>query len=106
MKMKYIYRRWLFLMAGALLVANFASCNDNDENSDSLVEKIRSNISFASAISFIVFVMIYLPCLAASMVFVREAGNWKYLGYLFVFTTTTAWLMSFITYNICKLFIS
>ena len=30
----------------------------------------------------------------------------KYLGYLFVFTTTTAWLMSFITYNICKLFIS
>ena len=33
MKMKYIYRRWLFLMAGALLVANFASCNDNDENS-------------------------------------------------------------------------
>ena len=31
MKMKYIYRRWLFLMAGALLVANFASCNDNDE---------------------------------------------------------------------------
>jgi len=24
MKMKYIYRRWLFLMAGALLVANFA----------------------------------------------------------------------------------
>ena len=37
MKMKYIYRRWLFLMAGALLVANFASCNDNDENSRLIV---------------------------------------------------------------------
>ena len=76
--------------------------NDNNENSDSLVEKIRSNISFASAISFIVFVMIYLPCLAASMVFVREAGNWKYLGYLFIFTTTSAWILSFIVYNITK----
>ena len=80
--------------------------SDVDENSDSLIEKIRNNISFASGISFIVFVMIYIPCLAASMVFRREAGGWKYLGYLFVFTTSTAWIMSFITYNICKLFIS
>ncbi len=79
--------------------------SDVDENSDSLIEKIRNNISFASGISFIVFVMIYIPCLAASMVFRREAGGWKYLGYLFVFTTSTAWIMSFITYNICKLFI-
>lgn len=76
--------------------------SDSNENSDSLVEKIKTNIPFASAISFIVFVMIYLPCLAASMVFVREAGNWKYLVYLFVFTTTSAWILSFIVYNITK----
>ena len=73
---------------------------ENDETSDSLKEKIVNNISFESAISFIVFVMIYLPCLAASMVFTREAGGWKYLGYLFIFTTSTAWTMSFITYNV------
>jgi ferrous iron transport protein B len=79
--------------------------SDSDENSDSLVEKIKTNISFASAISFIVFVMIYLPCLAASMVFVREAGNWKYLVYLFVFTTASAWILSFIFYNITKFII-
>ena len=71
-----------------------------------LVEKIKNNIPFASAISFIVFVMIYLPCLAASMVFMREAGNWKYLWYLFIFTTSTAWIISFITYNITKLLIN
>ena len=76
---------------------------ENDEQSKGLIEKIRTNIPFASAISFIVFVMIYLPCLAASMVFVKEAGSWKYLGYLFIFTTTTAWIMSFIAYNIINL---
>jgi len=70
-----------------------------DESSESLIEKIRNNIPFASAMAFIVFVMIYLPCLAASMVFAREAGGWKYLAYLFIFTTTTAWVLSFITYN-------
>ena len=75
------------------------------EASDSLKEKIVGNISIASAISFIVFVMIYLPCLAASMVFTREAGGWKYLGYLFVFTTSTAWMMSFIVYHVAKVII-
>jgi ferrous iron transport protein B len=76
---------------------------ENDETSQTLIEKIRNNIPIEAAISFIVFVMIYIPCLAASMVFAKEAGGWKYLGYLFVFTTTTAWILSFIAYNIAKL---
>lgn len=80
--------------------------DDADETSSTLIEKIRNNIPFASAISFIVFVMIYLPCLAATMVFVREAGKWKYLLYLFVFTTSTAWLLSFIAYNVTSFFVS
>jgi ferrous iron transport protein B len=73
---------------------------DVDEEDGGLVKSIRDNIPFASAVSFIIFVMIYLPCLAASMVFVKEAGKWKYLGYLFVFTTVTAWVLSFIGYKI------
>ncbi|MFY9089559.1 ferrous iron transport protein B [Arcobacter aquimarinus] len=79
---------------------------NNDESSNSLIEKIKNNIPFASAISFIVFVMIYLPCLAASMVFVKEAGSWKYLVYLFIFTTSTAWILSFIAYNVTKFVMS
>jgi ferrous iron transport protein B len=79
------------------------SLGDEATESDSgLVDKIKKNIPFPSAVSFIIFVMIYLPCLAASMVFVKEAGKWKYLVYLFVFTTATAWIMSFIGYNIAK----
>ena len=76
---------------------------NQDEPTTTLVEKIKTNIPFEAAISFIVFVMIYLPCLAASMVFTKEAGGWKYLVYLFIFTTTTAWIMSFIAYNITKI---
>ncbi|QKF72727.1 ferrous iron transport protein B [Aliarcobacter faecis] len=79
---------------------------DNDENSSTLIENIKNNIPKESAIAFIVFVMIYIPCLAASMVFVREAGGWKYLAYLFIFTTTSAWIMSFIVYHISKVVLS
>lgn len=79
---------------------------EHSEDSSSLINKIKTNIPFVSAVSFIVFVMIYLPCLAASMVFVREAGGWKYLAYLFVFTTATAWILSYIAFNITKVIVS
>ncbi|MDX4012576.1 ferrous iron transport protein B [Aliarcobacter skirrowii] len=81
--------------------------NEDPENpSEGLVEKIKQNIPFESAISFIVFVMLYIPCLAAAMVFTKEAGSWKYLLYLFIFTTTTAWIVSFVAYNITKLVVA
>src|SRR5574344_313183 len=81
--------------------------NEDPENpSEGLVEKIKQNIPFESAISFIVFVMLYIPCLAAAMVFTKEAGSWKYLLYLFIFTTTTAWIISFLAYNITKLVVA
>ena len=73
---------------------------DVDEESDKLLNALKEQVSFASAVSFIVFIMIYLPCLAASMVFAKEAGGYKYLAYLFIFTTVTAWIMSFIAYNL------
>ncbi|NVJ52336.1 MAG: ferrous iron transport protein B [Campylobacteraceae bacterium] len=79
---------------------------ENTEESDTLINKVKTNIPFISAISFIVFVMIYLPCLAASMVFAKEAGGMKYLVYLFVFTTVTAWILSFVAYNIAKVIVS
>jgi ferrous iron transport protein B len=76
-----------------------------DENSNALANKLKENIPFASAMAFIVFVMIYLPCLAASMVFTKEAGGYKYLVYLFLFTTLTAWILSFIAYRVSALFV-
>ncbi|MEA2017168.1 MAG: ferrous iron transport protein B [Campylobacterota bacterium] len=73
---------------------------DLDETSESLLAEIKKQIPFASAVSFIVFVMIYLPCFAASMVFVKEAGGYKHLINLFIMTTAVAWIMSFIAYRV------
>ncbi len=70
------------------------------EDDDRLLAELKKQIPLETAIAFITFVMIYLPCFAASMVFAKEAGGYKYLGYLFVFTTTVAWIMSFIAYNV------
>ncbi len=78
----------------------YALGDEVDEENQGLITQIKANIPFASAIAFIVFVMIYLPCLAASMVFAKEAGGWKYLVYLFFMTTISAWVLSFIAYRV------
>jgi ferrous iron transport protein B len=75
-----------------------------DEESSSLLNQLRENIPFASAVAFIVFVMIYLPCLAAVTVFSRESGKFRYTIYLIGFTTISAYLLSFIAYRVTLLF--
>jgi ferrous iron transport protein B len=75
-----------------------------DENSESLIKQLRKNIPFETAVAFIIFVMIYLPCFAASIVFIKETGKKIYFVYLFIFTTISAYLLSFIARGLILLF--
>lgn len=81
----------------------YALGSEVDEQNSSLVEEIQKQIPLASAVSFIIFVMLYLPCMAASIVFAKESGSYKYLFYLFVFSTTIAWVLAFIGYRVTLL---
>jgi len=76
------------------------SLGEVDETSSSLAKTIRDEIPFASAVAFIVVVMVYLPCLAAGVVFTREAGGFKYFVYLVIFTSIAAYSLAFIAYRI------
>ena len=76
-----------------------------DQENKSLMGAISKNISFPSAVAFIVVIMIYLPCLAASIVFTREAGHIKYFFYLLGFTSLVAYVMAFIAYNVTQLLV-
>ncbi len=76
---------------------------DANEQNGSLIAAISKNIPFASAVSFIVVIMVYLPCLAASIVFTREAGGIKYFFYLLAFTSIVAYSLAFIAYNTVKI---
>ncbi len=76
------------------------SVGEVDETSSSLKERLKKHLTLPIALSFIAFVMLYMPCFAASSVFTREAGGVKYLIYLFLFTTAVAWIFSFFIYHI------
>ncbi len=76
------------------------SLGDELDDTTSLKDRIRQEIPLPSAIAFIVVIMIYLPCLAASVVFTKEAGHIKYFFYLFAFTSITAYVLAFIAYRV------
>jgi ferrous iron transport protein B len=84
----------------------YALGDDVDVQSSSLMNAISKNISFPAAVAFIVVIMIYLPCLAASVVFTKEAGGIKYFFYLFALTTVVAYVLAFIAYRLTLLIVS
>ncbi len=81
----------------------YALGDEVNEEDASLRDIIKENISFASAMAFIVFVMVYLPCLAATAVFYKEAESIKHTVLLVLFTFATAWILAFITYRVLLL---
>lgn len=51
------------------------------------------------AISFMLFILIYFPCIAVVAAIKNESGNWKWSLFLTVYTTALAYAVSFITYQ-------
>ncbi len=78
----------------------YSTGDTTDGEDKSLQNAIKKHIPFASAIAFIVVVMTYLPCFAATTVFAKEAGSWRYAFYLFVFTSVVAYILAFTAYRI------
>jgi ferrous iron transport protein B len=81
----------------------YALGGEVDEESEGLMGILQANIPLPVALAFITFVMFYLPCLAATVVFTKEAGSYRYLGYLILFTTVVAWVASFVVYRVALL---
>lgn len=58
----------------------------------------------ASALSLMVFVLLYFPCMATVTAIVRETGSWKYGVFSVVYNTVVAWLVAWLVYNAALLF--
>lgn len=76
-----------------------------DETSSALMETIKNTIPLKVAIGYILFIMIYNPCLAATVVFGKEAGGFKYIVYLFLMTTFVAYIVAYIGTLIAGMFL-
>ncbi|MCF8226362.1 MAG: ferrous iron transport protein B [Bacteroidales bacterium] len=90
--------------------------SDSEENTVSLQQKLSDQVYTEgkkkgqkvykplSAFSFLIFVLLYLPCVSVIVTIGREAGSWKWSGFVIFYTTFLAWFASFCVYQIGSLF--
>jgi ferrous iron transport protein B len=87
-----------------------------DENSNSLIEKLQQQVHTSGelkgqkvftplvAFGFMLFVLIYFPCVAV-VAAIKKESNWKWASFTMVYTTAIAWLVAFLIYQIGSLFL-
>ena len=62
-------------------------------------EALRGVFTPVSALSFLVFVLLYMPCVAAFSAMRRELNSWKWAVGTVTFQTCVAWLASFMVFQ-------
>ena len=80
---------------------------DEAENAAKLGERLESvnpatgrpDFTAAEALSFMVFILLYCPCLATVTAIARETGSWKWAAFSVVYNTLVAWLVAFAVYR-------
>ena len=58
------------------------------------------------ALSMMLFVLIYFPCVATVIAIVNESKSWKWGVFVIVYTCTLAWVVSFTVYQLGSIFLN
>ncbi|MCW8797135.1 MAG: ferrous iron transport protein B [Chlorobium sp.] len=80
------------------------SLGKTGESSSELKTILKNDPAFgkATALSLMVFVLLYIPCVAAVGVMRKEIGNWQAIVLYSSYSMTVAWIFSFITYRLAQ----
>lgn len=71
-------------------------------DSGAISDIIASVYTPAAAYSFMTFCLLFIPCMAAVATLRREMNSRKWTAIALGFQAVTAWVITFIVYNICK----
>ena len=96
--------------AKELVVSSMGVMYSIDEDVESgsgetkLQHALQNSITPAAALAFMVFVLLYFPCIATFGAMMTETGGWKWPLFSAVYTIVIAWVMAFIVYRAALLF--
>ncbi len=95
----------LFGLAGKEIIIGAFGALYGGGNADSLVlaSSLRNDFTPLSAYSFLVFVLLYTPCIATLATIKKETGSWKWTIFVALYSVVIAWLAAFAVYNGGKL---
>ena len=79
--------------------------SENGEIHTSLMSRIKEEHVFnkANALSFMIFELLYMPCVATAYTIRKETGTWRWALLSIFSTIAVAWTAGFLTYRIALL---
>jgi len=75
-----------------------------DQTYDNGPQKGNKVFTKAVAFGFLMFILIYFPCVAVIATIKKESGKWKWALFLIVYTTSLAWVVAFAINQVGLLF--
>ena len=91
--------------AKELVVSSLGVLYADDAEADETTLAQRLPITPLVAYGYMVFILLYFPCVATLAAIRQEAGGWKWAAFAAAYTTILAWIMSFAVYQIGRLFV-
>ena len=77
-----------------------------DSVGDTKLQKaLVKSVTPAGALAYMVFILLYFPCIATFIAIRNESGGWKWAILTAVYTIILAWVAAFITFNVAGLFL-
>ena len=70
-----------------------------------LQSALVNDVTPAAALSFMVFILLYFPCVATFVAIKNETGKWRWAVACCAYTMVVAWIMSFIVYRLALIFL-
>jgi ferrous iron transport protein B len=64
----------------------------------------KPDFTAAATLSFLIFILLYCPCIATVTAIARESGSWKWGAFSVVYNTFVAWIVAFAAYHIALIF--
>lgn len=113
--MQFGWKTCVALIAGAsakeVVVSTLGVLYVGDDNTDQLSARLstpskltgKAPFDSAKAMAFMVFVLLYFPCIATLTAIARETGSWKYSLFSLSYNTAVAWVLSYLTYVLFSL---
>lgn len=83
-----------------------AASNEPEKYSQLRKQMTADGITPLTAYSFLLFVLLYFPCVAVIAAIKGETGSWKWALFSAGYTTLLAWIVSAAFYQIGRLFVS
>lgn len=81
-----------------------ASAAQAKEQDTALQAALTRSVSFPAAMAYMIFVLLYFPCIATFVAIKHETGKWSWALAICAYTIAVAWLFSFIGYRLALLF--